>query len=42
MVKFINKFTNLIPIYKQIKSRLKILYKEWGFEWKKDYDFIIE
>lgn len=40
--KAIKGFPKLMPIYKQIKERLKVLYKDWGFEWKKEYDFIFE
>lgn len=40
--KAVKEFPKLIPIYKQIKTRLKMLYKEWGGEWKIEYDFIFK
>lgn len=38
----IKNFPKLFPIYKQIKDKLKTDYKEWGFEWKVEYDFIFQ
>ncbi len=36
--KTMRNFRELMPIYKEIKAQLKLLYEEWGFEWKAEYD----
>ncbi len=38
----IKSYPILMPIYKQVKNRLKNSYEKWGFEWKKEYDNIFE
>ena len=38
--KAIKNFPQLIPIYREVKKILAARYKEWGFEWKDEYDSI--
>lgn len=40
--KAVKAFPKLMPIYKEIKLFLKQRYEEWGFEWKKEYDYVFE
>lgn len=38
--KAVSNFPQLMPFYKEIKRVLKEKYKQWGFEWKEEYDAI--
>ena len=38
--KAIKEFPLLLPVYKNIKAKLKQKYEMWGFKWEKEYDDI--
>lgn len=40
--KAITNFPKLMPIYKEIKNVLKTRYREWGFEWKAEYERVFD